>query len=377
MMYLISIGLLVLNMVSVFIKKNVKLFAYIMLLFMWIVFWGNTKNPDYETYNRLYSNIQSGASVFNTSEAEIGYQILMKIGALLGLSYKMFISIVSLCCYALIHSTVKRFCTNYNYIYVLYFIFPFFLDVVQIRNFIVMSLFIYAVRYLFDNTKRSQMKYILIIFLGSLIHYSLLLFLPMILISFDSRKNLIRIISVTSVFGSLIILLNNKEIPFIKQIASFVFDSNKVLFWFDSKTNWGFLLFWFMQTCSFLIMWYTKVSIIKYYKKDINQMNDPLYIYSYDNDLRFVKLIYWINVMAFSFFPLYLMASTFTRLMRNIILLNYISFAITNKRIKNINEKVIYNTLIMVYILVFFLVELFLPYKDTIINAILQNNIVL
>ena len=68
---------------------------------------------------------------------------------------KTFVAIVGL---IMINSTAKVFLKDSKLFYLLYFIFEFFFDVVQVRNFLAMSVFIYAIKYLVDDSTLSKIK---------------------------------------------------------------------------------------------------------------------------------------------------------------------------------------------------------------------------
>lgn len=376
--YFLSGILIFLNFVYTFGKKHKKFVAFILMLFAWILFWGNTMNPDYENYVRNYLTIKYSAGVFAGNNTQIGFAVLVKLATLIGLSYEWFLAVVVLWAYLLIHSTVSKFSNNYNYIYLLYFIFPFFLDVVQIKNFLAMAIFIYAIKYLLDESIKSKIKYCLLIVVSGTIHYAALLYLPMVLINVKKKNKLTRAIVSFAIIGSLFILLNGKKIPFINDFVTIMFNSEKILNWVDSKTRFGFILFWLLQTISFLMAKYSRKIFIRN-TSEVTLSNETLTKKNCkdvnEKGLMFVNLIYWINIMAFLYFPLYILASTFTRLMRNIIFLNYISFSITNQVIRRRNEKTLFNIIIGVYVLVFFLVQM-VPYIDTIIKTVLNNNLI-
>lgn len=363
MTYVIASFLLLLNIVFSYVKNNGKIFAFLLMFFAWALYWGNLNNPDYAGYNFLYNQMNYGAPIFDSRFSEIGYRILMKIGVLLNLEFHYFIAVITGISFILIHKTIKKFTHEYNYIYALYFIFPLMLDIVQIRNFLSMSIFIYSIQFILNNNRKSDIKYILSILLASSFHYSALLYLPFIFINKKENKIIVYGIAIFSVFASVLIIANNRQIPLIKEILSLFYDGTYLLNWFDSKTNWGFLLFWFIQVLSFLVIKYSKSL---YYK---NNSSSDQSIQS-----KFISKVYLINLMAFMFLPFYLLESTFTRLMRNILLLNYTSFAITNKSMKNRNDRFSYNIIVTAYILFIFTVQLYFPYKNSIINAIFSLN---
>lgn len=354
MSYIISGVLLFLSFIFSFSKKNTEIFSLLLMIFAWVIFWGNLYNPDYVAYSNLYYT----NSRLAYSNIENGYIYLVKLGNYLGLSYQMFLMIVTFICYMLIHSTVKRYASNFNVVYLMYFIFPFFIDVVQIRNFIMMSILIYSIKYLVDE---APLKYFILILLASTFHNTAFIYLTFLLINKDKGKLLIRAIVSVSFTISMLMLLNSKQIPFINYII--VNGSEKLNIYLETKTNYGFLLYWCLQIISFLIILITKKLYFKYTKELVNN--------SAKN--RYMNLIYWINIIGFLYYPMYLINSSFLRLIRNILILNYIAFSITYTTITDKYERNIYIYSVYVYVLILFAFLLW-PDRFYIIKVILENN---
>ena len=370
MTYIISVILIFFNSIFANIKKHGKFISFLLVLFMWVLYWSNNYNPDYIEYLRMYKSMEVGASIFSP-EREFGYGILMKIFVTIGLDFDVFIMIDTFICYCLIHSTVKKYCDNYNYVYLLYFIFPFFIDVVQIRNFIVMSILIYSIRYLIEDYNIANIKYLFLILIASTIHIFALAYIPFILIKIDKNKYLIRGIIFFTIFNNLIVLLNDRHIPFVDTILTSIFRYDKIIFWLNSRTNWGFLVSWFMQIFSFSLVYFS-IKLLRNHSQIIkeNKLN------SYYKHIKFIEVVYLINLISFIYFPLYILGSTYTRLIRNVLVLNYTSFAIINDYEKG-QKRLMFNSLVIIYVLFHFISQLYIPYKDIIINSILQNNILM
>lgn len=366
--YLLSSLIIMINTLIIGMRKKSKPVAVFTLIFMWILYWGNFSNPDYTNYSRMYYNMAANAPVFTNNGAEFGYRLLMKASVTLNIEYEIFLAIISFICILLIHSTIKKFINNYNLVYIAYFIFPFFLDIVQIRNFIVMAVFIFSVRYLFESTKYSRIKYLIAIIVGSTIHYIALFYLPMVIINLKNRNRAFKAIMYFSIVLSLLILINNKQIPFLTYFAKLMFKSEKVLSWTDSKTSWGFLLYWFSQFFSFYLISLIRKSI----KKDdltVSLINDK--------QVQFVEIVYMINIVAFLYMPFYLLASTFSRLMRNILILNYASISIFNSKTINNRTRFKVNLISLIYIIFLFISQLYIPFRDSVIKEIIENNLII
>lgn len=352
---ILSVLLLFFNLMYSFGKRHIKVTAFSLLLFAWVLFWGSTINPDYRAYSLIY---QSNAEI-PTESMEIGYILLIKIGNLLGLNYQMFLLFISLFSFSIMHNTIRKYTDNLNFVYSLYFLFPFFLDVVQIRNFVMMAIFIFSTRYLLSNEK---LKYCLSILIASTIHITAFAYMPMVFINIKHKNILARWLVILSLAISVVILLNNKQIPFLNYLTIGT-GIDKLESYFETKTRYGFLIFWGLQILSYAMMFITKKLYKKYDKKEICDQG------------RYIELVYWINILSFVFFPLYLINSNFTRLMRNNILLNYVAFAITTSIIPKSKEKVIYVLFIFLYISILFWSMLSSDW-EIIVKTILNNNLV-
>jgi len=351
-----------------FMKKHDKTIAMFILLLMWLFFWGNTMNPDYGAYSNLYSKIQNGVPMLGKTSMEPGFILMMKLSSLFGLNYRGFLILTTLCCYLLIHSTVKLYCKNYSYVYLLYFIYPYLIDVIQIRNFIVMSILIYSVRYLINDGLNGKIKYIVLLLIATTIHRISIVYLPMILIRSEKQNIFIYYLAICSILFSILFLLNDKEIPiFASYIESYI-GHGKYLTYFKMKTHWGWILFCYLQISSFVMILFSKIL----YQKYIITSFDSKY-----NDItnKFINIMYYANLLLFIYMPLLILNVNFTRIIRNILLLNYIIFSIVSSTIRDRDIKLLYNISTIIYALSFFVI-LVIPQTEDIILSVICNNII-
>lgn len=357
MAYFLSVGLFLLNIIFAKSKRYSNKLGIIFIIFMWVLFWSNTNNPDFFVYKAIYQNNAN----FTTQSLELGFILLVKLGNFIGASYHVFLMLITFVCFYLIHSTLKKITKELNLVYAMYFIFPFFFDVIQLRNFIVMSILIYSTKYLLNNNK---VKYIIAILIASSFQIIAIAYLPFVIINVRKRfsKSLIRFLAIASIFLSVIILINSKQIPFLTHILEFM-NVSKLEIYFNSKTSYGFLLFWGLQILSYSMMWLTNKLFKKYNLVNIDD----------GRKTNFIQLIYYFNLISFIFLPLFLLNSNFIRLIRNILILNYTSIAITYRSIDDRFEKMAYLIFIIIYVLLFWGV-LLLPSWDNIVIQILDNN---
>src|SRR5699024_8102958 len=101
----ISLILLAVNSIFAFGKKNFRALAFIFFFFCWILFWGNTGNADYLVYRTMY---ETNADVTTTS-LEIGFILLIKLSNIIGFNYNMFLFLISLTGFLLIHKTAVKY----------------------------------------------------------------------------------------------------------------------------------------------------------------------------------------------------------------------------------------------------------------------------
>lgn len=168
MFYMTALILNVGNFINLFAKKYFKWIPRLLIFFMWIVFWGSHDNPDSFNYLRMYDLQNSN---------DFGYNVLIRIGNFFHLSYTSFLVFISLAGFILIFRTVSKYCENKSWMLLLYFFYPFMLDVVQVRNFLSMAMVIYAVNFLIRGYRHDNLKYITMVCLASTIQITSLIYL--------------------------------------------------------------------------------------------------------------------------------------------------------------------------------------------------------
>lgn len=166
-------------------KKSLTLFFVLLFMLMWIIMGFNTQNPDYEYYNNLFLRAKHGISYH---AVETGFWFLINISVKLGIDYSMFIKIYTLIGLMLIGNSIVKYTKKSSLVLLLYMCYPFLLDVVQIRHFMAMAIFIFAMRYLEEYSKKNLLKYIACIVIAASQQIIALSFLVYILVYFTDQK---------------------------------------------------------------------------------------------------------------------------------------------------------------------------------------------
>lgn len=354
MSYLFSTVSLLLS----FIKKQSKITMIFMFILMWILFGFNTGNADYMTYEFIYKGFYPNH--------EFGFMALVKFFNMLGFSYQHFLITISFIGLFFLIKVINKYTKNINYVLALYFIFPFMLDVVQVRNFLTMVLIICGIDFLISKEKFSTIKYIGFVILASSIHYSSLFYLVLLVVKFLSTRQLL-IFPFLSL--ALVALAYTNILPFI--INSMI-DNTKILFWFQDRSKFGFLISAFIQITGFIFIYIAYKKSFKFYKK-----NKVSLVNSIDM-INFYEIILKINLVLFLIYPLYIFNMTFFRLYRNLLILNYIAISnIIQFAFNNKFERFVYQLCFIVYIILLMTYFICFSAFDTVFIPIFNRNLIL
>ncbi|MGY6213107.1 EpsG family protein [Cytobacillus firmus] len=323
----ISILIYIANCINTVLSRFSKWPVIMFILLLCIIMGANTVNPDIYAYTVTYDPNREGT--------DYGYMLLVKFFNLLGFEYTGFRMITSIFGILLIHQTVKKLIRNHSPFYLLYFIYPFFIDIVQVRNFLVMALFIYSIPFLLSNKRLDIVKYIILTLLASTIQLTAIVYLPIVFLIRIRKNVFIRSILIITIILLVIVALNR---PLLNSLSTLIISTlgeydTRVLDYSHIQTNFGFLLFWFLQTINFLLVfWANRIFLRNDISKSDNELSNLLKTNTINK--KFMILTLWINIFAFVFLPFYVFQATFSRFMRNIVPLNIIAFLVTEQLLK-------------------------------------------
>lgn len=183
-MRVIFITVAVINIIIGLKKQRAPGIAGVAFIIIFFMMTYNADGPDLHNYMYGYSNSIKG----NTGFSEWGYNILMRLGNLLGFSFYSFRAVITVVCLHLLHRTIKFYHANENSLIGLYMLFLFFMDTIQLRNFVVESVLLYATRFLFDKRRFSTVKYIFCIAIAALFHSIAGIYLLLLLCKIVRRR---------------------------------------------------------------------------------------------------------------------------------------------------------------------------------------------
>lgn len=330
------------------------LFPFLFII-MWILFGGNTWNADYASYQYIYSLIGHSHAYVST---EPGFELLSLLAAKIGLNYNGFLIVYSLLGLILITTTLKKYTNKINLVLILYILYPFLLDIVQIRNFMAMCIILYSTKFLITNNKIDFYKYVIGVILATLFHNSAIFYLIFLLVKIKSKKK----IMITTISVVLIGIIFQTIVPNI--IYNF-FPENR----YDSYFSFNIGI---MQKVLLLIYLLINLLITYYSYKRVNKLNS-----GNEELIDFSELVMKINILIMIVFVFLSININFIRLFRNILPLNYILYSNVFKK-NTLSLKLsnfIHSLSLFIFIIVSNIIFIILIAYESVVIPIFTNNL--
>lgn len=335
-------------------KSTIKKWVFfIMFIFMWILFGWNYNNADYSNYKDVYNYIGANGNYLGI---EPGYVFTCKLGNLIGLNYNNFLIVYSLIGLILIANSIKKYTKNYIGVFILYFIYPFFLDIVQTRNFMAMSIIIYSIRYLIDYKKYNWIKYGCLVLIASSFHITALFYFSFLLIYIKNNKKLM-IIAI--IFNGILLVTES----FMPIILSRIVKHKSYNIYFTQGTQIYTKVAFIIYLAMNLLLAYYSYKSIKINKRNNYQVN-------------FAEIMMKINIIILIVYPFLCIDVDFVRLYRNILPLNYALFLmikVDGKFIKK-GDKILYNLILIIFVLISSYAFIYFQNYKSVVQPIFKYN---
>ncbi|NQX45868.1 EpsG family protein [Paenibacillus tritici] len=353
------VGYITIILLNVLRKKGklVKLIlSVIMISFMSFLFIGGFTNADYLNYYTAYQN--QYAPTF-----EIGFRFLMKICFAFGLSYDSFLLFIFIIGISLRILFIKNV-ANINYVLALFLIYPFIIEIVQVRTFLAMSIVIFSMNYLLFDKRGNVLKYIICISLACTIHSLSVFLFPIIIIKFNRIRSLIKYIPVLTLVIIIFLIYNGFSLSFMSGIFSKIDSERASLYVTGGFSNTYILNFIYIIMNLLLAKW--SINIIN---------NSSEFNLKDDFKAELSKKIYYINIILFIYTPFYLLSGLFFRIPRSFYIINYVLFYIASERLtKKTQNYYLYNAIIILYLIIVFILEFYVQRKVEVLYPIIFDN---
>ena len=337
----IYILIVVLSLFGSILNRKNLLFEFLILVGIIFLMGRGANTLDIVNYKLAYErspNISFGMTY------EKGYLLIQKICNFVNLNYIQFRVLFTIISWFLIRKSIGRFTDKPHFIYLFYLLFAIFIDTVQIRNFIAFALVFAGITHLFLPDKNNKSKFVVIILLATTIHISSVIYLIFGLINVKNKKDLIKFLVFFTILFCVAIFMGGNKVPIVEEILSLI-NEGRLDAYIGATTKLGFLYAFFLHFFSIVLLYYArKIS------QDVRSMSVNNSSTSEIEMRRLViDAIYWINIVAILFFPLYMMNLQFIRLTRNLLILNLVAYSLIQKPLIHQSPKlVLFNFLVFI-----------------------------
>lgn len=336
-------------------RKNERIltlsFVFLFII-LWVLMGFNFENPDYEYYENLFVRANQGISYH---AVETGFWYIIKFAAKIGFSYSLFLKIYTLIALLLISDSIVKYTEKPSLVLVLYMCYPFLLDVAQIRHFMAIAIFTFAVRYLESYSKKNLIKYVVLIIIAASQQIMAIAFFAYLLVYLIDQKKAAKIaiiLTIINMFGCKYIL----QTSFVKKIFSL---RDKTIDYAGGYSNSQL----FMYVCFYGIL----IILCVFLRRANNR------------DKSNNSFLYKICLYSTLFIPFLMIDFQYTRLFRGSILVIYIFITQQINDLKKNNNKLIV-TMGLMLLMILVTIKLFgkgSAYFETLTMPVFQNNDIL
>lgn len=275
--------------------------------------------PDYGAYERYFSlaqyisfeNFDEATSQYYKVNNDIGYMFLNSLGYDVGLTYSEFRFVSTLLCMLVIAIVVYKLTHNIALVLIMYLIYPFTMDVCQVRNFIAEAVLLVATYFFASAGKKRYVIFAAFILLATSIHKAFVLYLPFIFFFYArSQKKLYFIYKICFLIGLAMPLYESfiigryEEILLLMQSTTDEMNSSAQGY-LSGETRYGFLVA------------YAKVMIMLLIIRHIKNNSDKILS---DLKRRYVEITYSLLEYMCIIMPVIGITATMWRYPRNLLI---------------------------------------------------------
>jgi|GEM_PF-7063686 len=235
-----------------------------------------------------------------------------RIGIYLSLNFYQWWALMTALSLTFLISSIRK--RKYNpHLFLFYFmIYYVFLLYGGLKFFYGFCLFQYAITFLIKGEKGGKRKFIIVTLLAGGFHvmYYMFLVLAIIDLKIKNREFLIKVISIISIIFSALVLLTGRNLLDSIQVIVDSIENDKLSSYFSLRTRWGFLLPIGVHVLTVLYSFIYR-NIVKKYNQE------KWYFYA--------NTLFYVNLIAVVFYPLFMIALTFMRLLTSLSLTTIIA----------------------------------------------------
>ena len=383
MSYLLGMSLGILSN----IKKHSKVIYALMLIYSFMIFVFVSNIPDLPFYQIHY---ETGISNFS----EPLYVFLATVFKQFGFSYTVFRAFLFTFCMVLLTKTFYDFSPYPNLVFILYLVYPFTIDAVQVRSFVATSIMVFSVRFIIsfkkDRKKIDILFFVICLAAAICFHYSAVLLGVIGLLFFDVHqlKHLFIVVGILTLSVVLFIIMGfDNIVDWLIPIVRNVVGSGKSLRLIEntrvsSTQTWMFRLL--PRIGMLLVVWaikHTKKSVeySEIHNKKVEKTDADEKTISYYNDI--VNHVLTMSmILVLMYIPIevlvsgdYERLSRFSLIMFFLLISRYLYYC--DAKVKKIGVGIVMLFWgVYFYILMFFSSANGTVYFDFVFRAVMENN---
>lgn len=221
-----EILLIIILFVLALIMPKSKTLYWVIAVFMWLLFAFNTGAPDTGTYKWIYEESIQGAF-------EPLFTMIMNGCQMARLPYTGFRMVVGALIILLLDQTFRIIKPYKTLALAMYMVAPFPWQISGIRAALACVLLMYGMTFLIDGTKEGKRNYCIVLLLATLVHYSSILFVILLLANSNTSRK--RIITVIALAIAGVLAVQNTD--YLLDIVSLFTTRDKILTWLSGGPN--------------------------------------------------------------------------------------------------------------------------------------------
>ncbi len=187
-MKLVMFLLIIVGLLLLYLRKKNNVYNIVLIIYMCVLFMFGVNNTDSYAYMTLFNDVCRGGNVYdNQFGIDSGFVFIMKMFSIFTEDYHVFRLIVILIAFYFIIISLKKIDEKNSMILVLYFLFPFGYDAIQIAFFLAYTIVVYICVCVIKE-ECSLSKFILFGVIACSIHKSILILTIYILLLINGKK---------------------------------------------------------------------------------------------------------------------------------------------------------------------------------------------
>lgn len=358
MKILIIIAFLLLGCLVLMIKskEKSKLSIFLLLIFACYLIYTSVGYADYSNYKYHFEMIEETAFRTKLLGSHLyGYYLYLWLSSMLFSDFKIYSVFSFLIGLSLIVPTLKKYSNNYYLFGVLFLIYPFIMEIINIRYFLAEVFFVFSFRYYVD---KRYFWYAVFVFVGGLFHSAILFFLMLIPFTYCIKKS--NKFLMWYIFALAIIAITSRTIN-LNVFLNTLFLSDEYSYLAGIRSNFGWI-----PACFILLL---NVLLVKIVTKETNDLD----LVWTNTEMEFIKAIDILNSFSIGIGILYMYNVIFERLFRSAILIYLIYFSFLLMKVPKVKNRVLLYFCIVIVLMVSLSFFVIYPFYETVFFPIVMQ----